>query len=308
MKLFKRVANKKRQPKFRNTEVNDQRVFSYRSKSQGLQNKQIPGRLSGAERVGKNQSKKAHWHKLPSYLILATILVSLGYSFSLDTNPKIVTIEARSDSSLLRSKLDYQNRARSLLESSFLNRSKITINTAAFNSAMKLYFPELSDVAVTLPLAGRRPIVEIAAKQPQIILSSPEGSDFIIDSDGRAVMKASSAVGLDSLHLPVVKDKNNTKIELGKRIITRDDVTFITTVVKQLKAKNLTEKSISLPSIPSEMHLQVNNTNYFIKFNLQGDASLQIGAFLAAKKKFDIENIIPSEYVDVRVEERVYYK
>src|SRR3989344_5061254 len=170
MKLFYSPKNKKRSPRFRDKQEtkNRRRVFSYHAG--GEERTTIP---KGRERYHSNSpdsTKKMHWHKLPSYFIIASIIVSAGFFLSLDTNPKIVALESRSDSSLLREKQTYQSEAREILNKSLLNRSKITIDSTNFNSQMKLKFPELSEVSVILPLAGRRPIVEVSAKQPALLL------------------------------------------------------------------------------------------------------------------------------------------
>jgi hypothetical protein len=52
----------------------------------------------------------------------------------------------------------------------------------------------------------------------------------------------------------------------------------------------------------------MNGVGYFVKFNLHGNAREEAGAFLAVKEYLESSHKTPGEYVDVRVENRAYYK
>lgn len=307
MKLFRNSKSKIRQPGFRNkTESkSERRVFSYHisDERRNIATKQS----DNYQNAGRRPAKQAFWHKLPSYLVIASIIVSAGFFLSIDTNPKIVTLESRSDSSLLREKQAYQIEAQKILSKSLLNRSKVTIDTTNFNNQMKLKFPELSEVSVILPLAGRRPIVEVTAKHPVLVLKTGY-TQYLLDSRGTAIMNKAEAIGIDSFKLLAVTDQNTNKVSIGKRALTENDVVFITTVVEQLSSKQISLDSAELPQIPAELHVRIKGQSYYVKFNLYGDGKVQAGAFLAVKQKLDTDNISPAEYVDVRIEERVFYK
>jgi hypothetical protein len=232
----------------------------------------------------------------------------MGYVLSLGTNPKILTINNRIDNSLLRPISVYQQSAQRILKSTPLNRSKITIDTGRFSQAMKQQFPELSEVSVTLPIVGHRPLVELAAARPRLILVSQNGELYLVDSSGRALMKTSDAKGVNELQLPKVIDQSGLSIATGQGALTGNDVAFITTVVLQLQAKHLRIDSIILPPIPSELHVELKGSTYYIKFNLLTDARVQSGTFLAVKDKLASDHIAPKEYIDVRVAGRVFYK
>jgi hypothetical protein len=66
---------------------------------------------------------------------------------------------------------------------------------------------------------------------------------------------------------------------------------------------------MTLPPATSELDVRVAGQPYFIKFNLQsGDARQQAGTFLATQSHLQSQNIVPSTYIDVRVDGRSYYK
>ena len=85
-------------------------------------------------------------------------------------------------------------------------------------------------------------------------------------------------------------------------------VNFISTVIHQLQSKSLQVDNMVLPAKSFELNVHVAGQPYFIKMNLQNDATQQIGTYLAAAQKLSQTNQMPSSYFDVRVPGRVYYK
>jgi len=82
--------------------------------------------------------------------------------------------------------------------------------------------------------------------------------------------------------------------------------------VRQLRAQNVSIKAMTLPAASSELDVYIGGTSYFVKFNLQdindSAANIQSGTFLALKKHLAEQNKTPSQYIDVRLEGRAYYR
>lgn len=294
----------KRKPRLDREQFSKNGVFSYHtSKRSDVE----PIRTSRSIQNESNSSGRPWWHHIPSIVATLVIIISFGYLLSLSTNPKIVPIKSI-NSDLLRSTQTYQQAARHILNGSLLNRSKITIDSNSFDQLMKQQFPELAEVSLILPISGRRPIVELAALQPSLILASPHGGNYLVADSGKVLMPASAAKAVANFRIPTVLDQSNLPITIGKGALTSTDVAFITTVILQLEAKQLTPSSVTLPPVPSELHVNLATQPYFIKFNLLGDPRVQAGDFLAVKQMLDNAHAVPKEYIDVRVESRVYYK
>jgi hypothetical protein len=135
-----------------------------------------------------------------------------------------------------------------------------------------------------------------------------EGGMFILDADGRALIAANQVSKLDKLDVPVVNDESGLPIETGKVVLPRSTVAFIGEVVGQHKAKDLKITSLVMPPGTNELHVRVDGAGYFVKYNLHGNAREEVGSFLAAKARLEVEKKTPGEYIDVRVENRVYYR
>lgn len=113
---------------------------------------------------------------------------------------------------------------------------------------------------------------------------------------------------ISGLGLTTVADDAGLEVSTGKTILPRDNIEFITTVLYQLKQQKVDVQSVTLPPISNELHVRLQGRQYYVKFNLQGSAIEQAGALLAIKERLEAENQTPTEYIDVRVQDRAYVK
>lgn len=247
-----------------------------------------------------------NWFKLlPSLISLAVIAGSLLYATTLTSSPRVVAVE-EPNNKLLRPIGFYQESFAETLEESLLNYSKLSIDTNRIAREIEQKHPELTDVAISLPLIGRRPVIQIRANPPAFILASKHGT-YLIGADGRAVLHTRDA-DIAGLGITTVTDESGLEPSLGEIVLARDDVGFITTILYQLKSKDMIVQSITLPPISNELHMRFQGRGYYAKFNLRGNALGQAGAFVAIQERLEAENTLPNEYIDVRVEDRAYIR
>lgn len=239
-------------------------------------------------------------------LVVALVLNSIF----LTRNPTIV-VHSQADGSqlLLRSQDVYQEAARAVLAGSLANTNKITIDTGKVAAELQKQFPELGYVSVVLPVFGRQPVVRVQTVQPALVLaSSRTGGVFLVDDSGRAVMEAAAVAASVKQKLPVVQDQSGLALSVGDSALPRGNVSFITEVVGQLSAKGLKVVSMVLPASSSELDVRIEGAPYTVKFNLRGDARVGVGAFLAVKQHLEREGKTPGSYIDVRVDNKAYYR
>jgi len=248
--------------------------------------------------------KKADFFKrlrlLPTLIALGAIVLSIVYSTTLSTT---AGIKYAGEQSLYHGTAYYKKNIETILSSSIWNRSKLTINTGRTETALLKAFPEFDVATVTLPVVGRRPTVTIHVRQPIMILASG-GKGYVLDRTGSIVALAEDLLSSTREKLPVLQDQSALTAAPGQRAMTSDSVAFILNALAQFKDKQLAVTSITLPVVPNEIDFRLKDTNYYIKTDATGDARIQIGAYLAARDN----GLSASEYVDVRVEEKVFYK
>lgn len=248
-----------------------------------------------------------HIRHAPTYLAMFLAVVSVLYALSLSNNPKILIGSTASGENLLRDDKVYHDSVSQILKKSVFNNTKLTIDTNSVANQIQAKFPEIQQATVTLPIVGRRPIIGIDPAEPTLVILTKNSGSFIVGADGRALINTSQ-VHAKHLNLPTVQDDSGISVEQGKEALPKEYVVFMTTIISQLHVKRLVIFKMQLPTTPNELTIQISGQKYFTKYNLAGDARLQVGTYLAVKDKLASQNITPSEYIDVRVPERAYYK
>jgi len=282
--------------------------FAYRARRSEMQRNM--GRQGQRDAAAPVSNRAAHFwlQRFGLIILLVALVASLTNVLSLSNNVRVVPLTDGSDRSLLRPTKIYQAEAAQQLSHSIWNSNKITIDTNSLNRDLLAQFPELSSVSVTVPLLAHRPVVYIEPAQPVLILIAGNGS-FVVDSNGRTLSTATSPAALDAPNLPVVDDQNRFDVQLNGQALSADNVSFVQTVVGQLAAKQFTVSTMSLAAGASELDVHLNGQPYFIKFNLQSSNPRgEVGTFLATVSQLHRQNVTPTQYVDVRVDGRAYYK
>jgi hypothetical protein len=247
----------------------------------------------------------AIWLKrLPTLVGLLIILVLTAAMLQLSSNAKVKVV---GDNQVFLRDIKVYEEAAHKAFTPLLNSNKLTVNASKISIDLQKQFPELKVVSVTLPVVGSQPVVYIQPAQPKLILVA-KGGMYLLDSDGRAMITANQVTDLGRLKIPVVNDQSGLSIDLGKVALPKDTVSFITEVTGQMKAKGIAVTSLDLPAGTNELHMKMNGVGYFVKFNLHGNPREEAGAFLAVKEYLESSHKTPGEYVDVRVENRAYYK
>lgn len=252
--------------------------------------------------------RQATWRRRGARLGLAIVVLAvLVKVLSLSSQATVMPL-AGGSSLLLHTPAEYQAAADQLLSSSIWNHNKITVDTAGFSRQLTTEFPELSSVSLTLPLLSNRPTVYLQTVQPALILATDNGS-FVITTAGEAVLASSRLAPAAAAKLPLVTDQSGLEVSLNHQALTVSDVGFIQTVVAQLNAKAVTVATMTLPASTNELDVHLSGAPYFVKFNLQNnDARQQVGTFLATRAYLQKQNVTPSQYIDVRLDGRAYYK
>lgn len=303
MRLFKKQKGPGGRLRPSQTEANQRSVFSYYGSTTDTKSPKLSRSLP------KTAAAAHHIIHLPVYLALLAILISFLYMMGLTTNPKVILSEPLDGQpQLSRGEEAYHQAARVVMKSSLLNRSKLTIDTTPIEAVLAGHFPELEEVEVDISLFRRRPFVYMSVAPARLTLTTTAGQTFIINKKGRAVMLASEVQRGDVTNLPAVTDQSGLEVVTSQLAMRERDVEYISALVAQLAAKQLSLDSLILPPAASQLDVRAGGQPYTVKFNLELDPRQSVGTFLALKDKLAGEGIVPAEYIDVRVEERAYYK
>jgi len=245
-----------------------------------------------------SRSRRIAAKTLDTILIVA-VIACLIYSLILQPKPRII-----SNSFGYHSAGVYQQAADKQFQA-LKNRSKVTIDEPAISTALKNQFPEIEVAAVGLPLFGQKPSVRLSISAPSFFFNS-ESRVYVVDTDGVVVGLASNLPTVK--RLPTVNDQSGFKTKIGTQALSTGAVSFINQLAAQCVHAGVPLKSLVLPPLAQELDLYTQDKPYYVKFYLGGDPDAQIGQFLAARHQFATNHQDPSQYLDVRVGGKVYYK
>ncbi len=311
---MKLMVGKKRQPRATGRQRNDtlrEAPAAYSYHAQRASRPESPGRQQSslAEKRSRVLSLR-YWIKRSGAVIVTLVGIICAISLlSLSTEPRIILLD-EGNSYAFREAAAYQEVINQQLASSFWNRNKITINTGANADALKKQFPEISTVNISLPLVGHRPIYYLQANAPAFVIQAVNGS-FVLDSKGKALITKDGVNAAPTDDLPVVTDQTGARVNPGKQIISRSNIAFMQTVLATLAAKDVTVESLVLPAQKvQQLNVRVSGKSYIIKFDMHesGGARQQVGSYLATASQLERSGTVPSQYIDVRVLGRAYYK
>ncbi len=227
------------------------------------------------------------------------------YVMTLSTNAQIKVKDNRN----LPNQSDVQKKADAILGSSLTNRSKFTIDTRKFEETLSSEFPELSDIHLSISMLRHKPLVTIQIANPALSIVSGN-KEYVVGDDGVVMydinnVPSSSKTPKD---LPVVQDQSSFDIEVGKQVLTVSQIKFIDEITYQLSQKNISTESMIIKGGGGELQLRPGGELYYVRFNFFEDAIKSSGTYLAVREKLKADNVVVSEYIDVRVPERAYVK
>ncbi len=244
------------------------------------------------------------WQQLPGTLSLLVIVVAVVYASTLSAEPRVSVVG--NDTTLLRSTGEYEQAAADILSERAWSTSKLTIDTVAMSQRLLETFPELSSAEVIVPLLGRHPSLQLVSDQPVLVVKVNDGHDYYVNHAGKVIMRAEDAVERPDVMRLV--DQVGLDTSVGGHLLPKATVDFVVELQRQFAARNVDIEAIVLPAAPNEVYVRIEGVDYYIKFLVIHDARLQAGTYFALARELQSRGITPAEYVDVRVEERAYYK
>jgi hypothetical protein len=78
-------------------------------------------------------------------------------------------------------------------------------------------------------------------------------------------------------------------------------------VAKEMKVYSIPVSMLALPNLAQQLDVYTTDAPYYTKFFTGGDPALQAAQMIAARQQF-ASGAKPSQYLDVRVSGKVFYK
>lgn len=187
------------------------------------------------------------------------------------------------------------------IDSSVMGKNILFLNTNHVADYISNQNYQFSEVRVERDfITGLKVIVK--EKQPSIIWQTG-ASSYVLSDDGRAITDSHSNYS----DLPTIKDSANLPVKLGDKVAPANFVKFVLDMLKGLNDRGIAVVDMEVPETTSEIYARTNK-NYLIKFDTNRDIHSQLSSLDSVIKTISSQNKKPSEYIDLRIEGRVFYK
>ncbi len=242
---------------------------------------------------------------LPFWLLTGLAVACVIKVLWLSTSPRIIIVgNTTTSSAYAQSAAVYEAAARTFLAGSTMNHSKITADLDGTARKLERAYPELAQVAVSIPLVSNRPVVYAEIAQPSLILQMSRGN-YALNKTGIALARTPKIPA----QVPVVVDQSSVMPKLGAQYLPSSTIAFIQIVDYQLRSAHVAVSAFVLPpDSPYELDVRLSGQAYLLRFNLEESAQVQSGTAIATTQQLSAQGSLPKTYLDVRVPGRVYYK
>ncbi len=245
--------------------------------------------------------------RVPAIFILIFVVLILGYLLYLDNNVKIKNV-SDNHSQFLESTSIYKTASEKYLSNSIANNTKITINNLGLSDYMLSRFPELSNATPELSFLSHFVTLKITEAKPVGILYDQTKRFYLLKNNGVAMASVSNNNSVNFINLMPYIIESFSNIKINQRALSNSDLSFISYTYNELAIQSI--KTISYTLVPNsrELDIKIDKVPYILKLNLEEPVKEQVGSFLALKGYLQANNKNPSQYIDVRVIGRAYYK
>lgn len=189
------------------------------------------------------------------------------------------------------------------IEQSVFKNGFEPVNTFLFNEhkaeKQVLSIPQIKEVVFKKLIFKRTLLVTVSEHETTIIWQT-NNERFMVNRAGVIYDVAD-----DTSPLVVVEDLKNVPVNLNQRIVTTEFIEFVTSVVANLPRKtNLATRRVMVPETTFEIEI-VTSEGWTIIFDTTRSFETQLNNLV---KVLRTTQSTPKQYVDLRIEDRVYYK
>jgi hypothetical protein len=279
-------------------------LYSYRGRQ--LQSDSRPGGRHGTAPSHKRGG--SWWRLLPSYVAAAVIMFAMLYVLLLAGAPVTVRIKTEHlPEGSVTTQTDqeaYAQLARDYLRSNWLQATKVTLRSPLLEQQLAEAFPEVASASVSYGLVGRGVVINVTPEIIRVRVVTESGETHAVNDRGVSVQLLTN----DTPEIIEITESVGIGTAVGEKMLPQQTLKYITEFERQLRAADLEIASIALPAVANELHAAVEGDGFIGKFDIAADVRVQAGAFIATRRQLIETNTIPSDYIDVRVAERAYYK
>lgn len=129
------------------------------------------------------------------------------------------------------------------------------------------------------------------------------GSVYLLDTNATVIGPTPPAYAA----LPTVTDSSNLPAKVGERVAPTAFVGFCISIVQLIPTAGYTIQDMTVPETTSEIYVQTTQ-GVLLKFDTTRPAGEEIADLQAVKAQLAAAHKTPSQYIDLRIAHKAYYK
>ncbi|HVE80842.1 MAG TPA: FtsQ-type POTRA domain-containing protein [Candidatus Dormibacteraeota bacterium] len=228
-------------------------------------------------------------------LVVAAFLLLIGAS----RITKVSEIKVDGTSSLPPAKI--QRLVGEGLSRQWFGSSLLMVNSSALEGDLLAKEAGIKKVVIKRRLPGTL-TVKITEHSPSLNWKTTSGL-YLLDNEGVVLGESRGEYS----KLPAVHDSSNLPVKKGDRVAPSAFVAFCIELASRLPETKLTITEMQVPETTSEIHVKTSK-GFVIKFDTTRPAGEQIQDLQAVLSHLAAQKKSPAEYIDLRIEQKAYYK
>lgn len=227
-------------------------------------------------------------------LIVLGLILAVGWGTGQLFALRTITVEAPGRQAIIEAE------SRKIVGGNWQWGNLITFDNGGFVSKLQQSDPLLRNVAVRRRWFHTI-VVTAALKQPSLGWSTGNQA-YVLDRDGTVIGTVAGAAAF-----PVVYDGSNLPLQVGQRAVSAHFVEFASGVVPALAAAGIGVTRLDVKDTTLDLTAQTNK-GYRLLFDTSRGVDEEMADLMAVQRLLVAQKRTPSEYIDLRIAGKAYYK
>ncbi len=251
--------------------------------------------------VGKTQKAHFKTRRLLRPIMLIIFILISSYAVLASNMLKIGKIEIEGNQTI--DKADVISQVESIITGSSISQNIIFVPTGSIEKQLKKDNYQIADLRVSrIPFNTIK--ITITEQKPSILWRSGNNLS-IITENGRGFIGEPN----DELkkNLPIVEDLSNLPVKEGDKVVSQEFVRFINDVYSILPQNGIPITNTQIEETTTEINV-ITKEGYRIRFDTTRLFTEQLSDLKAVIDSLKQQGKKPTQYIDLRINGKVFYK
>ena len=262
----------------------------------------LPSNKSTRESSGiVKKPSKINWFELIKkyafYILLVIVAIYIVFFSGIF---RVSRVDVQGPNSELSQDLEIESNK--YIKALFTGSNWIFIDSGSLKSQLQKTFTGQESITVKKIFPNR---IEVKTDEQQSAIIWKTGNQrYVVSINGRSLSEIKDQ---NTNGLPVVIDGSSIPIKVGDRVVSRDFVDFVIKLNDYFRDNKIEVEQIYVNETTSELNAKLKD-GYVVKFNTSDPADSQTRSLSASLALIKSQNKKPSEYIDLRVTGKAFYK